>query len=622
MEVTNDSLRIVWTSGLVERERVYKPCNLLRAVRDPDRDRVVRVHVLTTPDSNGDSEYKEYDLSHFQTADGPDSFEAAVNAVAFAHRPLVGRCLVFINPISGTKAGPKRFKSVHHLFHLVGLEFDAVTTTRHGHASEVVATMDLSRYCAIISVSGDGTLQEIFTALLTRPDRDKAVRKPVGCIPAGSEGTLAKISTFFNPLAAAFVILKRHEIRPLDVLDVLHDAQHTYCVCGVGWGIPGKIAEDSESLRGMYGKSRYAVSALREFVNLKGCRGSLHVMPAREKPLCYCGPRCLRCKGAAEVAERQRAVEQEEAQVSGSSCGNGRHLEGSTGLPGERGGDVGRSGGVGGGGGGGGTKQLNSNVPVHGDEELVFEDGKCEQCGHSFELVKEGKVMSCPYCVAASAAGGGAVGSKDAVGGAAAQQGDREGEGVGAGRGDGDVDVVRLDYNSRLQGRGDTSDRGSGLLKLADEWRREEEAAATAMAKAQGKVTGINKSHAEGVWQQLDGEFIAIGGLNTERISAPYAHMSDGCMDVIAVPAHVSRIDLLQMGFDLPTGGHLEDKRIFHWKATQMKFAPVDSNDKFNVDGEVLEGLPIHIKVLPALARIISHLEDPAKQEGGGGYFF
>lgn len=37
VEVTNDCLRIVWTSGLLERERVFKPCNMLRAVRDPDR---------------------------------------------------------------------------------------------------------------------------------------------------------------------------------------------------------------------------------------------------------------------------------------------------------------------------------------------------------------------------------------------------------------------------------------------------------------------------------------------------------------------------------------------------------------------------------------------------------
>jgi hypothetical protein len=41
--------------------------------------------------------------------------------------------------------------------------------------------------------------------LISRSDGAKAVTKPVGIIPAGSEGTLAKISTYFNPFAAVCV---------------------------------------------------------------------------------------------------------------------------------------------------------------------------------------------------------------------------------------------------------------------------------------------------------------------------------------------------------------------------------------------------------------------------------
>ena len=32
---------------------------------------------------------------------------------------------------------------------------------------------------------------------------------------------------------------------------------------------------------------------------------------------------------------------------------------------------------------------------------------------------------------------------------------------------------------------------------------------------------------------------MAVGALNTEKISAPYVHMSDGCMDILALPAAV-----------------------------------------------------------------------------------
>jgi hypothetical protein len=65
------------------------------------------------------------------------------------------------------------------------------------------------------------------------------------------------------------------------------------------------VAEESEALRSAYGRSRYAVSAINQLINLKGARGTLEVLPARERPLCACGPGCLRCRSGASKAERE-----------------------------------------------------------------------------------------------------------------------------------------------------------------------------------------------------------------------------------------------------------------------------------------------------------------------------
>jgi len=40
---------------------------------------------------------------------------------------------------------------------------------------QIVMATDLRKYSAIIAISGDGTLNEIFTALIARPDSAKAV---------------------------------------------------------------------------------------------------------------------------------------------------------------------------------------------------------------------------------------------------------------------------------------------------------------------------------------------------------------------------------------------------------------------------------------------------------------
>jgi len=54
---------------------------------------------------------------------------------------------------------------------------------------------------------------------------------------------------YVTALSAAFVILKGHRVRPIDVLNISQGKRVMYSVCGVGWGIPGKLAEESESMR-------------------------------------------------------------------------------------------------------------------------------------------------------------------------------------------------------------------------------------------------------------------------------------------------------------------------------------------------------------------------------------
>mmetsp|Transcript_38593 Transcript_38593/g.60212 ORF Transcript_38593/g.60212 Transcript_38593/m.60212 type:complete len:254 (-) Transcript_38593:147-908(-) len=168
-----------------------------------------------------------------------------------------------------------------------------------------------------------------------------------------------------------------------------------------------------------------------------------------------------------------------------------------------------------------------------------------------------------------------------------------------------DSEVVNLDYNSRRQGFGDVADRGSALLQLASRWQEEEEEVAAARAHSAPDSTPKVAKRKE-VWQRVQGTFLAVGALNTEKISAPYVHMSDGCMDVIAVPAELEFMDVLDMLPKVSSGGHVTDRRLFHWKASHMRFYPADTADKFNVDGEVLDGHPISIQVLPAFARLLS----------------
>nr|CCA19119.1 conserved hypothetical protein [Albugo laibachii Nc14] len=138
-------------------------------------------------------------------------------------------------------------------------------TVRSGHAIEMghqFRTED--GYEAIVFVGGDGTLCEFMNGLVHRPEkewREIVASTPISLLCAGTQnafgvGVVVGIPTLE---AAIFCIIKR-KIRPLDVTTVVADHVPNlvhFSYCGVGWGIAGDIAAESEWYR-FLGTSRYA----------------------------------------------------------------------------------------------------------------------------------------------------------------------------------------------------------------------------------------------------------------------------------------------------------------------------------------------------------------------------
>ena len=81
----------------------------------------------------------------------------------------------------------------------------------------------------------------------------------VGTVPAGSECAFAKMTTFLDPHSACWVLLKGHRVSAIDVMRITQGRTEMHSVCGVGWGLGGKLAEESEALRDTFGPARYLV---------------------------------------------------------------------------------------------------------------------------------------------------------------------------------------------------------------------------------------------------------------------------------------------------------------------------------------------------------------------------
>jgi sphingosine kinase len=65
-----------------------------------------------------------------------------------------------------------------------GIEVDLVETTSAQHGTQLMRTLPLGKYMAVVSVSGDGLLHEMLNGLLDRPDWPEAVRTPFAIVRA------------------------------------------------------------------------------------------------------------------------------------------------------------------------------------------------------------------------------------------------------------------------------------------------------------------------------------------------------------------------------------------------------------------------------------------------------
>lgn len=145
-----------------------------------------------------------------------------------------------INPIAGT-----RQKQVIHdaiLEEFTEEQFEICYTEYRGHAFDIAAKKIEEGFTHIIAVGGDGTVNEIASALVGSSGI-------LGIIPAGSGNGLARHLKLPVNLADALAVIRNHKVKTMDVGRV--NGRYFFCTCGTGFdaSVGKKFAHDSR--RGM-----------------------------------------------------------------------------------------------------------------------------------------------------------------------------------------------------------------------------------------------------------------------------------------------------------------------------------------------------------------------------------
>uniref|UniRef100_A0A8C4H6W6 Acylglycerol kinase, mitochondrial n=1 Tax=Dicentrarchus labrax TaxID=13489 RepID=A0A8C4H6W6_DICLA len=159
------------------------------------------------------------------------------------------KATVILNPAACSGKANNLFeKNAAPILHLAGVEITIVKTDYEGQAKKLMELMEQTD--VLIVAGGDGTLQEVVTGLLRRPDQDAISNTPIGFIPLGSQNTLSpslhllsdnKILSSHNPnidyITSATLSILKGETVPLDVLQIKGEKeQPVFALMGLRWG--------------------------------------------------------------------------------------------------------------------------------------------------------------------------------------------------------------------------------------------------------------------------------------------------------------------------------------------------------------------------------------------------
>ncbi|XP_024519675.1 sphingosine kinase 2 [Selaginella moellendorffii] len=194
------------------------------------------------------------------------------------------RLVVFINPFSGKGEAEEVYKrDVLPLLAAARIEVTKKVTQFQLHARDMAKSMNIAQYDGVICVSGDGILVEVLNGLLERPDWARAIKMPIGVVPAGSGNGMAKslldaAGEPCNARNATFAIIRGHT-QAVDVATVVQGQTKFYSILLLTWGFVADVDIESEKYRWM-GGLRFDFYSLIRILRLRRYNGVFAYVPA------------------------------------------------------------------------------------------------------------------------------------------------------------------------------------------------------------------------------------------------------------------------------------------------------------------------------------------------------
>lgn len=166
------------------------------------------------------------------------------------------KALIIVNPISGGFDKKVLIRKAISRLEEMGYTAHAEFTRAAGHAATLAFEAIARHYNAVIVAGGDGTVNEVASAL-----RNSGM--PLGIIPCGSGNGLARHIGIPNDVDKALDIIAHHNVRPCDC--GIANGFPFFCTFGMGFDAAVSASFAHSKKRGPISYVKSAVSELRSF---------------------------------------------------------------------------------------------------------------------------------------------------------------------------------------------------------------------------------------------------------------------------------------------------------------------------------------------------------------------
>lgn len=182
--------------------------------------------------------------------------------------------LVIVNPNAGEGKGKNDWERISRIFEKYDIAISPEFTQRRGHATELVRNGIASGYRKIISVGGDGTLNEVVNGAFTQDHCNPAEIK-LGMIPVGTgndwgrmfgiplvyEGSIGVIKEFRTMLHDVGVITYHNDGRK--------EKRYFINIAGLGFEAAVVKKTNAQKEKGRSSKAIYFINLLTSLVSYK-----------------------------------------------------------------------------------------------------------------------------------------------------------------------------------------------------------------------------------------------------------------------------------------------------------------------------------------------------------------